>query len=863
MKYHHGLTTILLILILTGLVQARYIVPQGAVKRNDYNPGDPPYRTIGVHDVGKIVMSVTNYGAFGLAGEATTDPLTGLPAYSLNYPKNSDAGYLWGGSLWIGGIVDGQDTLVSVASQNGYWDVQEFWALPYPDGDISFRSINSPYDSLYDSAISQQDIVAIYTDTLDDPEYTGYDQFTGRNHRPLNVQVTQRSYAWGNGYADDFIIFDYRIANIEIRTLKDVYIGLYFDNDCGRISQGGGGGDDIVDYLYSRRSRYIAGLVDTLDMVWAADNDGDPNPYTGAYSGFTSPTAAIGVKILKYPRDKKDYNFNWWVSSYNPDEDWGPRRRDPNGIRTFFGNLGTPLSDEQRYYVMANGEFDYPQSQVTNDHYAEGWLSPPEFAASIAGGGDIKYVISFGPFDIEPGEAIPLTFAIVAGEKFYTDGGLARGPGTFRDPTYLQLNALWADWVYDNPGVDTDNDGNRGNYYISCINPKFIRIDSNIVTPYDTVFDTVFECTFSDTLFYKGDGVPDFKGALPPPNPDFRIYTELDTLTQLGTMVINWNGLIPETAPDQFSQEIDFEGYRVYTSRSGNSNDFTLITSYDVENYNRHEFNIDLGYWVIPEKPFTRRLLNQMYGDDFDPNLYYNEQNLFEFYDWRTASVDSFYFSPHDWNNSDYYDTTLIHKLYPDESYPPTLNLDTAKMFYPEIVTPEGRLKYFEYEYILKDLIPSVPHYISVTVFDHGFPEANLIPMETKPADNAIMEYAQNSNSIVEERNLDVIVYPNPYMADGNYREVFEGWEEPDLTAERTHALHFTNLPHRCTIRIYSLDGDLIDSFEHDYPKDSPGSMHDTWDMITRNDMAIVSGIYYFAIESEYGNQVGTFVVIY
>jgi hypothetical protein len=184
-------------------------------------------------------------------------------------------------------------------------------------------------------------------------------------------------------------------------------------------------------------------------------------------------------------------------------------------------------------------------------------------------------------------------------------------------------------------------------------------------------------------------------------------------------------------------------------------------------------------------------------------------------------------------------------------------------MFYPDEVTKEGKFKYFEYEYVLKNLLPSIPYYISVTAFDHGFPAGNLTPLETKPAENAIVEFAQNSDSVVRANNLDVIVYPNPYLINGNYRSFYEGWEDPNQTWERTRALHFTNLPHKCTIRIYSLDGDFIDEIIHDYEEGAPGSMHDTWDLITRNEMIIASGIYYFAIESDYGNQIGKFVVIY
>ncbi|MCX6827925.1 MAG: hypothetical protein NT002_01385, partial [candidate division Zixibacteria bacterium] len=74
--------------------------------------------------------------------------------------------------------------------------------------------------------------------------------------------------------------------------------------------------------------------------------------------------------------------------------------------------------------------------------------------------------------------------------------------------------------------------------------------------------------------------------------------------------------------------------------------------------------------------------------------------------------------------------------------------------------------------------------------------------------------------------------------------------------------IHFTNLPHKCKIRIFTVDGDLVRVIDHNYAPDSPRSMHDEWDLITRNTQAIVSGIYYYSVESESGNQIGKIVII-
>jgi hypothetical protein len=161
-------------------------------------------------------------------------------------------------------------------------------------------------------------------------------------------------------------------------------------------------------------------------------------------------------------------------------------------------------------------------------------------------------------------------------------------------------------------------------------------------------------------------------------------------------------------------------------------------------------------------------------------------------------------------------------------------------------------------------LIPSVPYFVAVTAFDHGVPTRNINPMETRPKDVAQREFAHNAVEIVQNNNLNVVVYPNPYRVDENYRLYYEGWENPDIHPERQKALHFTNLPGPCTIRIFSIDGDLVDTIEHECADISePGCMHETWDLVSRNDMAITSGIYYFQVDSEFGSEIGKFVIIY
>jgi hypothetical protein len=89
------------------------------------------------------------------------------------------------------------------------------------------------------------------------------------------------------------------------------------------------------------------------------------------------------------------------------------------------------------------------------------------------------------------------------------------------------------------------------------------------------------------------------------------------------------------------------------------------------------------------------------------------------------------------------------------------------------------------------------------------------------------------------------------------YEDPFrEGW------SERDRRIHFVNLPSEATIKIYSLDGDLVREMQHPDPNLSDSDSHLAWDMVTRNIQAVVSGIYLYTVESELGTQVGKIVVI-
>ncbi|MBU8934453.1 MAG: hypothetical protein KOO62_10655 [candidate division Zixibacteria bacterium] len=818
-----------------------------------------PSVAFAVHNRGNIELAIANNGTFGTEGRGVADPFTGFEIQSCEYPKNTDLVYLWVASMWIGAIV-GRDTLVSIGMDD-YYETRELWPDVGGFEPFTYSSIdiNSPF---YDpDAYSEQDITCEYSDTYADPAFVQSDPVDGRSHIPLGVRIYQRSMSWSFSYADDFILFDYRVQNIGTKNLEDVYLGIYVDGDVWHLINRGAPGwtDDIVGFYPTHPSPKCEGSLDTINVAFHADNDGDPED--GMWNA-KSTRSAVGVRVVRTPSKELEYSFNWWITGYtNPQYDFGPRQSetDEEPYRNFGLMFGTPQGDRNKYYVMRREEFDYDLMYTAVDHSRIGWFPKPEYADDFADGYDCRYLLSFGPFNISPGQSLPVSFAWVGGEDFH------QRPDDFErlwSPSQphiyynalnfdkLAANSLWASWVYDNPGIDTDGDGYFGEKRICARDSAIYNIDTITVDPIQ--LDTLWEITAADLQWTKGDGVPDFRGAGPPPAPRMRVIPGQSQLT------IRWNGYYSETTPDFFLGEVDFEGYRVYISRDDRPGSFSVLTSYDRENYNRYRLRESTSgqlEWVLEDIPFTIDSLRILFQDpEFDP-LAYSRTNPY------THSGNFYYFEAQDFNQS-YLDLIgTIRKVYPYASEP---HSNPEMWSESELVDDYGEPlpKYYEYEYVIGNLLPTVPYYCAVTSFDFGSPAVELPALESKPINNMVVEYPQLGAGHLSAGD-SVYVYPNPYRIDADYRHMgFEGRGVLDKPDYRLREIHFANLPHKCKISIFSLDGDLVREIDHEVPPGDPQSAHDSWDLVTRNTQAVVSGMYYFVVESDKKYQIGKIVII-
>ncbi len=108
-------------------------------------------------------------------------------------------------------------------------------------------------------------------------------------------------------------------------------------------------------------------------------------------------------------------------------------------------------------------------------------------------------------------------------------------------------------------------------------------------------------------------------------------------------------------------------------------------------------------------------------------------------------------------------------------------------------------------------------------------------------------ERAVKATSEPSENTLNVKVFPNPF------REV-SGFP----TRGEENSIVWMNLPQSCTIRIYTISGELIRSILHD----DPNSGEAVWDQLTDARQRVAPGIFVWTVDSPVGTARGTLLII-
>jgi hypothetical protein len=505
------------------------------------------------HDAGNLGLTVTNYGVIGQGYNNPDQPSCMYKLHADNLRDQIE--HMSFGGLWIGGRGGDGQIHVSTAIVDGVFEAGEegfeFTNSEDKADTIRIRStiVTSPYFS--PDAVSHQDFVSNFTDL--NIRVPGTD-FEIPNHTPLGLNVHLETYAWNYPYTDAFVILNYSITNVSRYTINDLYAGIWADAAVGNMNYTNiyvsGGGWSWYDNFNGFDLDY--------NMAYQFDVDGD--------DGFAE--SYFGLRYLGSSRrqDSVRVNYDQWRWSSISAMD--------------FPEYVMPLDDQGRYEVLRGRH----TGKYLNDATDGGIPTDP------ANLGSWMLVLSAGSLgDLKPGASTNVTFAVVCGLWANQDGG-----DTPARRANLRLNSDWAQIAYN--GEDVDGDGKldpdedlNGNGLLDGEEDAYrAELDLNGNRRWDAgeaVFGDgdgtldIEEDVYVNALkgIVAGNGVIDrFILPSPPPSPNLLL------VPGEGKVTLYWDN-VPEVYEDPITREIDFEGYRIYSSpkTAGSSEESTLLAEFD------------------------------------------------------------------------------------------------------------------------------------------------------------------------------------------------------------------------------------------------------------------------------------------
>lgn len=163
---------------------------------------------------------------------------------------------------------------------------------------------------------------------------------------------------------------------------------------------------------------------------------------------------------------------------------------------------------------------------------------------------------------------------------------------------------------------------------------------------------------------------------------------------------------------------------------------------------------------------------------------------------------------------------------------------------------PGSRLFLFEdFDHMAHPPAPGTEWHIHIPAFGRMPLPTDTSVYHLSIGDLSVIEATPSQT--LEDYSLEAVrVVPNPYVV----------LTPLDLSKEYRKGVRFTHLPSRCTIRIYTISGDLVKKIEVNAPIDGQEVF---WDLLTEYKLRTASGIFIYHIETPDGKtKIGKFAVI-
>ena len=372
-------------------------------------------------DVGTLALTVSNFGTIGTRNRYWPNQP------SCEYPKGSRIEHLYQGGLWVGARSRKKNEFLVTTAVTDRFGQTSAGVLTDPyefSTDLGSKILvrSSLSDSRYfdESAVSHLDFVSDYTDRYTRSLATG-DSII--NHRPLEINVRQESYAWNFPFAEYFVILSYTIRNASTDTLDSVYVGMWANGvvrNTNYVRPGTTGYFDYGGNGYDSLSR----------MMYTFEFQATP--------GSTPADSYLGISLLgttPFPSGVDSLADLYRRSYYNA---W--RFRSSSGAQVYF-----------------SPDADYKASDPYTSRYSRMAQSLP--ASSIASlrtaPGNFTTLMSAGPYTtLRPGDSITVVYAVVCAKKNGADLEQLDRPDQ-RSTLYEHLK--WAQQIYNGQDLNGNN----------------------------------------------------------------------------------------------------------------------------------------------------------------------------------------------------------------------------------------------------------------------------------------------------------------------------------------------------------------------------------------------------------------------
>jgi hypothetical protein len=775
-----------------------------------------------VHNVGNLWVNITNLGVVGNPWKSlSTDP-------SAQFPPGSGVEYLYGAGIWVGAKIGNDPTphvstaLYQTEFRPSTFPIDTIYESyeGYPGGtrfdndDLDFDEFG---DSLEDeeihdgkdndmdgeidedfAAISQQMFTCVYRDD------TSEALNTFAEHVPMGLEVVQRSFAWGVPGSDNFVGMEFTIKNDGKRDLSDVYLGFFCDADAGPEHMENFWTDDraglvLIDTtLEGGKGECDERLRLMVGQTHDADGDG------GQTEGW------LGLMFLGHTTDPVGQKAP-------PTVGFSAYRHVSGG--SAYEQCGDPSNDYQRYDLLSSHQMGCRAGRTTATKDA-----------------DYRIFFGTGPFkELKSGEELTLQVAFVIGKG-------ERG---------MIDNAVAAQRIYNGAYQDLDNDmytGQEGKE--TCLT----------ATPgNEFVFDPVSHCGLDETLRELPEYRPVSIDATNCEGPNIDQYVDFDCDLCTGVdgkeTAVRWMGASTPPCPQVVMNYPKGEQYPCYTMRP--DEDTGMLSPSRIRGPVVQLLPVDDAVIIRWNNA------SELVPDPFSKRYDFAGYRIWKAEQWERP-VGSTGPQPELWSLLAEY---RLPKYIDGGTGQKDLNLalnpgwreitpcDTVDAARGKYLYPVGYYQHRD-ERVLNGFL----YFYSVTAFDHTLlQERDPISGEREVLSLECRHVASEEQAVVPGTAPtyelgEVWVVPNPYYGS-------TPWNLTPNPKDPTGAhVDFMNLPAgEWEIRIFTLSGDLVRVLKNDGAVDIGQAK---WDLISRNGQDIVSGIYLYTVESQYGVQRGKFVIL-